>query len=70
MDGWRTVDSPQGEVWEQSQMWIEIWVCLKQNPQQEGEEEEEEGCNIHHKSFREAAWCATYIHVGRRREVD
>ncbi len=28
------------------------------------------GCNIHHKSFREAAWCATYIHVGRRREVD
>ncbi len=46
----------------------EIWVCLKQNPQQE-EEEEEKGCNIH-KSFREAAWCATYIHVGKRREVD
>ncbi len=45
----------------------EIWVCLKQNPQQE--EEEEKGCNIH-KSFREAAWCATYIHVGKRREVD
>jgi hypothetical protein len=42
-------------------MWIEIWVCLKQNPQQEEEEEEKGATSTTSPSGRQLGVLHTYM---------